>query len=225
MCGSYGLGGYLHRGEEPDDALPPLDQREAQAAVAQWAREWCGKASTSRTRKDGRTNLHPLIVPDDDGRELAMAWWWLHRGGKPVEKNGFNARDDALLSSWKSAFQRRALIPASWYAEGGQVFRLPGGGQFGIAAITAPRTVDGGETISYSMVTREGVGEAASVRTARGDSRMPLVLPRELHDTWLDPERPGDAELVDLVQAASEEISRAMTTSAPPDEPAAPTLF
>lgn len=43
------------------------------------------------------------------------------------------------------------------------------------------------------------------------DPRMRLVLPAEMFDEWLDPDRPGDAELVDQVQLASDEISRAMT--------------
>ncbi|WP_449280425.1 SOS response-associated peptidase family protein [Leucobacter sp.] len=215
MCGSYGLGGYLHRGEEPGDALPPLDQREAQAAVAQWAREWGGKASTTREQKKG-VNLHPLILANPNGgRRLEFAWWWLHVGGAPAKFSAFNSRDDALVKRWQKPFQHRALIPADWYSEGGKTWRLPGGEQFGIAAITSPRTLGGADLVSYSMVTRHGIGEASTVISSRGESRMPLVLPRRLHDEWLDPERQGDETLVALAQEASTEISLAMTTSTP----------
>lgn len=47
----------------------------------------------------------------------------------------------------------------------------------------------------------------------RGRSRVRL---RSLHDDWLDPERPGDAELVAQAQHASEDISAAMTVGAEP---------
>lgn len=80
-----------------------------------------------------------------------------------------------------------------------------------MAAILAPRTVAGVTTISYSLVTRSGIGEAASVVTSRGDSRMPLVLPTGMHDAWLDPALPGDAGLVEAVQRGSEEVSREFT--------------
>lgn len=45
--------------------------------------------------------------------------------------------------------------------------------------------------------------------------RMPLVLPRDQHDEWLDPGRAGDETLVAEVQHASDEISRALTTEVP----------
>jgi hypothetical protein len=65
---------------------------------------------------------------------------------------------------------------------------------------------------------------------------MPMLLPRDFHDAWLDPERPGDAALL----AAAVEASRGICAEtlpiggrpdpdpalAPEAEPAAaPTLF
>ncbi len=64
-----------------------------------------------------------------------------------------------------------------------------------MAAILSPRTVGDETTISDSLVTREGAGEASTVMTFRGDSRMTLGLPRELHDEWFDPERPAEPTL------------------------------
>ncbi|MGO3147982.1 MAG: SOS response-associated peptidase family protein [Leucobacter sp.] len=212
MCGGYGLGGG--DGTPLSYDLPPLNERGNQLLISEWLAEWSGKASTSRTRKDGRTNLNPIIWQADDGeRRLDLAWWWLHVGGQPAKFTAFNSRDDALTKKWKTPFQHRALLPATWYTEGGKIWRLPGGELFGMAAIMSPRIVNGETTISYSLVTRAGVGEAATAITSRGDSRMPLVLPRDMHNEWLDPARLGDSEFVTEVQHGSDEISRELTAA------------
>lgn len=210
MCASYGLDGSGQIIPMPED-MEPMSEQSSQLLLAEWAAEWGGKANTSRTRKDKRTNLNPLIWQGSDGaRRLDLGWWWLHVGGQPAKFTAFNSRDDALLTKWKAPFQHRALLPATWYNEGKKRWALPDGELFGMAAIMSPRIVDGVTTISYSLVTRAGVGEAATVITERGDSRMPLVLPREMHDEWLNPDRPGDADLVAAVQSGSEEISRSL---------------
>ncbi len=210
MCASYGLGGGDGRALPYD--LQPMSDPANMALLAQWATEWGGKANTTRSQKKG-VNLNPVISADEHGRRIDLAWWWLHMGGVPAKFTAFNSRDDSLVTKWRKPFQHRAIIPAEWYFEGKKRWALPDGALFGIAAILAPRTLeDGGSGLSYSMVTRHGLGEASTVVSSRGESRMPLVLPREMHDAWLDPGRPGDAELVAEVQIASEEISYAMTT-------------
>lgn len=160
-------------------------------------------------------------------RELALAWWWLHIGGVPAEYSAFNSRDDKLLRSWRDPFQRRALLPASWYIEKGKRFGLAEGEMFGIAAITSlAKQPDGSNLLSYSMVTREAEAQAATVH-----HRMPLVLPREFHDAWLDPERPGDEGLLRDALNASAETSSALAIlfetneTSQPEAPPQPTLF
>lgn len=211
MCGTYGLGGGTYLEGEVLD-LEPLDTRESTVLLEEWMRDWGGKANTTRARKDGSVNLNPVIHVDHGARVLELAWWWFHVGGQPARFTAFNSRDDTLTTKWRAGFQHRALLPATWYNEGGKRWALPGGEPFAIAAILSSRTLpDGGTGLAYSMVTRTGIGEASTVVSARGDSRMPLVLPRELHDAWLDPERAGDDDLVKRIQAASTEISLAMT--------------
>ena len=211
MCASYGLSGGAV--VPLPGGLEPISEKVGDHLIAEWMRDWGGKANTSRTRKDGRTNLNPLIHARGGTRAVELGWWWLHVGGIPAKFMAFNSRDDQLMKQWRAPFQHRALLPADWYSEGGERWALPDGAPFAIAAITSPRHDEHGDLTSYSMVTREAVGEATKATTSRGDSRMPLVLPAELYDRWLDPERPGDATLVDEVQRASEEISRAMTTT------------
>jgi len=131
-----------------------------------------------------------------------------------VKYAAFNSRDDKLMRSWKNQFQQRALLPASWYVEKKGRFVLPGGEQFGIAAVTSTvKLDDGSELVTYSMVTRDA---PAGSEAADYWPRMPLVLPRDMHDTWLDPGRAGDEALVAEVQHASDEISRALTTGPTP---------
>lgn len=221
MCAGYGLGGG--RGPLPLD-LEPMSEQASRATLAEWALLRNGRAKI--TGKNA-LNLNPLIHAFDGERELELAWWWIWLDGSgPVKYSAFNSRDDKLMRSWRKPFQHRALLPATWYVEKGREFDLPDGELFGIAAITSTVTRDdtGEELLTYSMVTRGAVGEAASVH-----DRMPLVLPRELHDEWLDPDRAGDAELVDQVRIASDEISEALRIIEPPaaaaEEPAEATLF
>ncbi|WP_449281265.1 SOS response-associated peptidase family protein [Leucobacter sp.] len=210
MCNSYGLGGYLRDGEEPSSPLRPLDVRKNVVEIAEWARSRKGSA---RITGKNALNLNPIIRADSSGeRSLEFAWWWLWLDGSgPVKFSAFNSRDDKLLRSWKRPFQHRALLPASWYVEKKGRFAL-GGEQFGIAAVTSTVTQDDGtELVTYSMVTRDA---PEGSEAAEYWPRMPLVLPRDEHDEWLDPARPGDDELVAQVRLASEEISHALTTGA-----------
>ncbi|WP_336660285.1 SOS response-associated peptidase family protein [Leucobacter sp. USHLN153] len=200
MCASYGLGGSL-----PLD-LEPLSEPEYATLI----RDWIGEqdAGAKITGKNAR-NLNPIVRAKPSGERYAqLAWWWLWLdAGGPVKFSAFNSRDDRLLRSWKRPFQARAILPATWYVEKQGRFHLPSDDAFGIAALTSTVTLeDGSELVSYSMVTRDAVGEAAEVWP-----RMPLVLPRDFHDEWLDPERAGDADLVAESRLASESISHELT--------------
>lgn len=206
MCTSYGLGG-LGRGLPLD--IAPLHERDHPRRLADWARE-----NDHIARITGRTalNLNPIIMAAGGRRELHFGWWWLHVGGAPAPYSAFNSREDRLLSRWRRPFQHRGLLPATWYVEKGRTFGLPEGEPFAMAAITT--TVagdDGDDLVTYSMVTRDAVGDAGSVHP-----RMPLIVPRELHDEWLDPERAGDEDLIAHVVAASDDLSHAARVTAGP---------
>jgi putative SOS response-associated peptidase YedK len=211
-----------------------MHEPDSRRLLAEWARE-----QRSRARITGRRarNLNPIIHAGYGDPVVELAWWWLHVGAEPAPFSAFNSRDDTLLRKWREPFQRRAILPAHWYVEQGSTFALPGDELFGIAAIVtpvpgaAPVEQPGGLLMSYSMVTRDAVARAAEAHP-----RMPMLLPRDFHDAWLDPERPGDAALL----AAAVEASRGICAEtlpiggrpdpdpalAPEAEPAAaPTLF
>lgn len=226
MCALYGLGGGASRLlEEKERGLLLTfveDLAQSEAELAEWMHLQGGRAriTGARTR-----NLNPLIHELHGARKLEFGWWWLFTGDAPASYRAFNSRDDKLTRSWRAPFQRRALLPATWYTEKRRDFGLNGGDLFAIAAIVTPvAQPDGSVLLSYSMVTRTAVGEAASVH-----DRMPLVLPAGIYDEWLAPGRPGDASLVTDALLASDEISRGLTVLGPrplePDQPIAPTLF
>lgn len=198
MCATYGL--------EPTMELPnyePLFQPESQQLLEQWMDQRSGTAKI--TGRKAR-NLNPLITAPEGKRQLDLAWWWLHLGNEPAQFSAFNARDDKLLHSrvWKKPFaQHRGLAPAHWYIEKGQRFELPDAQGFAIATIVATSQQLEGDLLSYALVTRDAVAEAATVHP-----RMPLLLPEELHDDWLDPNLHGDEELLAEALAASESLSR-----------------
>lgn len=210
VCASYGLGGgsYPLEGEEPEFDLAPLDEQVPAQRVAEWMRE---QGHTAKITGSRARNLNPIIISSGDHRRVELAWWWLHFGGKPAKFSAFNSRADALTRRWKAGLHQRGLAPATWYVEKGRTFGL-GGQAFGIAAITTTATQpDGSELLTYSIVTREAVGPAASVHP-----RMPLIVPRELEAEWLYPGIPGDGGFIADVVAASDEVSHAVEIADPP---------
>lgn len=206
MCASYGLGGGLGEFGLTFD-LPPMHEPESREVIAEWIRSSGGTARITGRRA---RNLNPIIHEGFGERRVDPAWWWLHVGADPAPFSAFNSRDDRLLRSWRDAFQRRAILPASWYVEKGVRFALPGDEPFGIAAIVSPVAPAAGRPeepplLSYSMVTRAAVGRAVETHP-----RMPMLLPRESYAAWLDPGRPGDAELLAASVRASEGLGAAV---------------
>ena len=198
MCSSYGFGGGP-RGLGLTFDLPPMHEPDSRRLLEAWAREHRGRARiTGRLAR----NLNPIIHRGYGERVVELGWWWLHDGAEPAPYSAFNSRDDTLLRKWRAPFQRRAIVPAHWYVERGVPFGLPGDELFGIAAIVTPVPQPGGVLMSYSLVTRDAVGAAAGTHP-----RMPLLLARELHDEWLDPERPGDARLIEEAVRGSERLA------------------
>lgn len=216
MCAGYGLelaGPNSSRGERAGlrGPIPPGDTDAGRAILEEWVSE---RQGTARITGRNALNLNPLIREMNGARELELGWWWLHVGGAPAKYTAFNARADRLLQSWKTPFQHRAILPATWYIEKGVRFELPGGEEFGMAAVTAPGLLpDGADVQSYSLVTRDALGQAATVH-----DRMPLVLPRALHDEWLSADREGDAELVARALAVSADISRELAAQTAPGQ-------
>jgi putative SOS response-associated peptidase YedK len=138
-------------------------------------------------------------------RALRLGRWWMipHYWSKPLKTlpAAFNARAEDLPKKpfWRDAFQRhRCLVPATGWRE----FRPERGKKqpyqfrlerrlFAFAGLWSRWTSPDGELVeSFAIVTT-----APSTKAAEYHDRMPLVLPPELYDGWLDRESDGRAVL------------------------------
>jgi putative SOS response-associated peptidase YedK len=138
-------------------------------------------------------------------RALRLGRWWMipHYWSKPLKTlpAAFNARAEDLPKKpfWRDAFQRhRCLVPATGWRE----FRAERGKKqpyqfrleqrvFAFAGLWSRWTSPDGELVeSFAIVTT-----APSTKAAEYHDRMPLVLPPELYDDWLDRDNDGAAVL------------------------------
>jgi putative SOS response-associated peptidase YedK len=176
-----------------------------------------------------RFNLAPqqqaLIVRErDNGREAATAKWGLLPQWAKDAKIAFkmiNARAETLTEkpAYRGLLGRyRCLIPADGFYEwtvgnGGKKqpihFHLPGYELFAFAGLwTARSDKETGEvTESCTIVTTRANNLVAPVH-----DRMPVILPRELEDVWLDPSVSKEHAL-SLLQPYPPELMRALPAS------------
>lgn len=212
MCATTGLRHGGHSTGVDGQPFAPLDDREVSAEISAW---WAASDGVMKITGRRARNLNPLVVPESGERALRFAWWWIWPSSSgPAKFSAFNARADKLTGkAWASPFQRRAIIPASWYLEKGVRFSHPSDHTFGIAAITSTvQETEDDELLTYAMVTRDAVGQAANTW-----HRMPLVLPPTRFDAWLDPDNAGTAEFARTAVEWSESISQEMTPEADPN--------
>ncbi len=142
------------------------------------------------------TQMLPVVI-DEDGRRLALMRWGLIPSWAKDESIGnrlINARADSVTSkpSFRNSFKRRrCLVPADgfyeWLKEGkakSPVRVTPQQG--GIVAFAGLwdrwKSEDGREVLSFTIITTE-----ANEQARRVHDRMPLMLPRDREDAWLDP--------------------------------------
>ncbi|MBF6364627.1 SOS response-associated peptidase [Nocardia puris] len=174
---------------------------------------------------------HDRDHPDDDPRlrvrrmrwGLIPVWTKAAEPGVPVKgKPLFNARADkaATTASFRDAVKyRRCLVPMDgWYewlvepdpiggakgkavkrpyymadADGSRLYMA------GLWSVWRDRSVaDSEPLLSCTILTTDAVGELTRIH-----DRMPLPMPREHWDAWLDPDHPAPAS---LLETPSEEV-------------------
>lgn len=141
----------------------------------------------------------PVVRQHEGQPEVcAMQWgliplWW----SKPEPPRAtINARveDAASKPMWRSAVKHtRCLVPSlgwyEWQERGGgrrkQPFfiHLPQMKLFHFAGLWSSWTPKGGAPLlSFAILTRDAAGDMAAIH-----NRMPIVLPPDAYDAWLDP--------------------------------------
>lgn len=161
------------------------------------------------------TQQIPVVLEDasNDGRTLEMMHWGLIPSWAKDPSIGarmINARAETVSEkpSYRSAFKRRrCLIVADGFYEwkktdaGKQPYylRLENGDPFGFAGLWESWRMDGGEEVrSATIITTEPNEVAAEIH-----NRMPVILPPDLYDAWLDPDNDDREELLSMLASAS----------------------
>ena len=169
-------------------------------AVGNEGEEWQPRYNIAPSQRN------PVVTAGEQGgdRQLLLMKWGLVPGWAKEPKTPFsmiNARAETVThkpSFRKSFMSRRCLVPATGYFEwaeaegtqGKQPFRLQAQGlrEAGEAEIVALaglydvwRGPEGEELHTYTIVTTQ-----ASPGLEALHPRMPVILPREVEDVWLD---------------------------------------
>ena len=189
----------------------------------------CGRFSLSKSSQDvadlfrvqdlpglsPRYNIAPsqpvaavLVPPGATDRQLQHLVWGLVPpwADDPAGSGMINARSEtaATKPSFRSAFRyRRCLIPADGFFEwqkqpGGKqphFIALQGQALFAFAGLWEHREgPDGSALDSCAILTTEPNALCATIH-----NRMPVILPAEAYDPWLDPANQNAAELQPLL--------------------------
>ncbi|MEU6563687.1 SOS response-associated peptidase [Nocardia nova] len=226
MCGRYAttanparLAVELDALDETDDSTAPAPATENSGAGEPGANY--NVAPTNRVLTVVRRHDHDH--PDDDPAlrirrmrwGLVPVWTEAAEPGVPVKgKPLFNARADraATAPSFRDAVKkRRCLVPMDgwyeWLAEphptgSGKAVKQPyymsdaDGHRLYMAGLWSvwrdPGHRDMAPLLSCTILTTDAVGDLTRIH-----DRMPLMMPRDRWDAWLDPDHPAPAELLE----------------------------
>ena len=159
------------------------------------------------------TDTVPVVVERDGVRSVVGMRWGLVPSWSANASGGakmINARRESLGE--KPAFRtalahRRAIVPADayyeWHTRPGaakqpHAIRPADGSPLAFAALWEKwRAADGAVLRTCTIVTTASAGGIAYLH-----DRMPVVLPRQLWDDWLDAEQRGPGDALALLNAA-----------------------
>ncbi|MGN2636235.1 SOS response-associated peptidase [Nocardia takedensis] len=214
MCGRYATTTDPGRLAVELDAIDETDDSGGKSGFANY-----NVAPTTQVLTVVRR--HDRDHPDDDPRlrirrmrwGLIPVWTKAAEPGIPVKgKPLFNARADkaATTPSFRDAVKhRRCLVPMDgWYewlvepkGDGAKAVKHPyfmsesDGNRLymaGLWSVWRDRSqAEGSPLLSCTILTTDAVGELTTIH-----DRMPLPMPREHWDAWLDPDHPAPAELL-----------------------------
>jgi putative SOS response-associated peptidase YedK len=163
------------------------------------------------------TNEIYIIRDNESGRVLDSASWGIiapwqknFTEARNSQSHAINARSESIHEkpTFRQAFRTtRCLIPATGYYEWAtslgkyppkQPFYICSqdeGKSLSIAGIWSTwKSENGTEIQSAAIITREAVGELATIH-----SRMPVFMPKDRWDNWLDPKNREIETLISLM--------------------------
>jgi putative SOS response-associated peptidase YedK len=162
------------------------------------------------------------VLEEDEQRKLEMLRWGLipsWADDPAIGNRMINARSEtaAQKPSFRSAFRkRRCLVLADGFyewqktASGKQPYyiRMGDGSPFAFAGLWESWGKYGEEVRSCTILTTEANGLVGEIH-----HRMPVILPAEEYDLWLDPDM-GEAEpLLDLLRPYPDDLMEAYPVS------------
>jgi putative SOS response-associated peptidase YedK len=162
------------------------------------------------------------VLEEDEQRKLEMLRWGLipsWADDPAIGNRMINARSEtaAQKPSFRSAFRkRRCLVLADGFyewqktASGKQPYyiRMGDGSPFAFAGLWESWGKYGEEVRSCTILTTEANGLVGEIH-----HRMPVILPAEEYDLWLDPDM-GEAEpLLDLLRPYPDDVMEAYPVS------------
>jgi putative SOS response-associated peptidase YedK len=158
----------------------------------------------------------PVVRAKEEGRELALLRWGLVPAwakDPAIGNRMINARAESVAEkpAFRAAFKaRRCLVPADGFYEWQRAgkrkqpfyIRRKDRAPFAFAGLYE-RWHDRAESESletFAIITTEPNSLMAPIH-----NRMPVIIPEEAYDRWLDPEETGDPDL--LVPYPEEELT------------------
>ena len=158
--------------------------------------------------------IEAVFTARESGRRMAGLFRWgfvpAFRKDDPAARPMHNARCETVLTlpSFRAAARyRRCIVPAQGYYEwrkdpGGRKTRfflsVPGTPVLALAGIYERTVTAAGEVRdTVAILTREALGVAASVHP-----RMPLCIPTQAMEAWLDPGRTERTDIEPLLALA-----------------------
>lgn len=198
MCGRYALYGPVSRMREQFGVAP-----------ADWHDRYNIAPDPGGPRRPN-PNRVPIVREGHGGREAVLAQWSLlpfWSKERFIKYSTFNARIEtvARAPAFREPFRRRrCIIPASGFYEWQQLtsgkqpwFMRPAANEyFGFAGLW-DRWRHGDEVVeSCTVIVRDPDEEVADVH-----DRMPVILPPDLYDEWLDPSIQDPDRVMQLLQA------------------------
>ena len=170
------------------------------------------------------TQRLPVIRVHDRKRSLDLMRWGLSPSSAKDARtaaNLINARGETLAvrPAFRAAFlRRRCLVPMAGYYEwqktpGGKVphfIHLLNAEQFAVAGLYEYRPGQDGKdpVLSFTVITTD-----PNEMTVKIHDRMPVILPAQVHEDWLDPGNERSEALQALLQPYPAEEMRAYPVS------------